>query len=559
VTAVLDILGPFHFLRPAWLLGIPASALLWWLARRLLNADPPWAEMIAPHLAGHLTINRRGARQVLPGDITALCMALISLVAAGPAWERVPNPFFTETAPLVIALEVSHTMLAGDVQPTRLDRAKMKILDLIGLRAGARTGLVAYAGSAHLVLPLTDDPKIMAPFLDGLMPEIMPKRGDFAGAALALAADLLEKEETPGSILFVTDGVAGADMAAFRDYGGSPHPVGVVALVVATEESGPIQRPDGSFVTGAGGQRLAADLDRAGLRRLGEAGVTVIEASLGDGDLRDVMGRVESNLQGALDDDAGAIYKDEGWLLVWPAVLLTLLWFRRGWTMRWLVLLLAALTVVAPGPSQAQSGGQVSARAPAEQEPPRGGRFVDLWLTRDQQGRRAYEGMRLDEAAGLFEDPMWKGVAAYRAGRYAEAADLFARDPTADGLFNMGNALIKAREYQPAVAAFQQALAEDPDHEAARRNLEIAEAIVAYLTRVREQSSTGDQQELGADDYKFDLEAGQGQERIIAGADQLKLESAEQWMRMVDTQPADFLRTKFALEAARQSAGGQAQ
>ena len=177
--------------------------------------------------------------------------------------------------------------------------------------------------------------------------------------------------------------------------------------------------------------------------------------------------------------------------------------------------------------------------------------FWDLWLTPDQQGRYAYDRKQFAAAADLFEDPMWKGVAAYRTGKYIEAAETFARVPTAEGLFNMGNALVKGREYAQAVQAYEQALADDPEHKGATRNLEITRAIIARLTRVRQQEDTGEQTELGADDYKFDNTSGEGKEIIITGQGKLQLESAAQWMRNVDTRVQDFLRTKFALEAAK--------
>ena len=553
MTAFVDLLDAFPFLRPLWLLGIPATFALWWLVRRQLVADPPWTTQIAPHLARHLTVNRRNARRLLPIDTSAVCLALICLAAAGPAWEPVPNPFVSETAPLVIALEVSDTMLASDIQPTRLERAKMKILDLIAARAGARTALIAYAGSAHMVLPLTDDPDIIEPFLEGLSPDIMPVPGNRADQAIDLAAGLLQGEETPGSILLVTDGVDGADIDGIQTYDAAAGAAGIVALIVATEDSGPIVDGDGGIVTDSGGGRLTADLDRDGLKRLSNAGVDVVEVQLGDSDIRAVANRVASNLRSALDDSDDVTYRDEGWWIAWPIAFLILIWFRKGWTMRWAILLIAGLPCIVPQPSLAQSG-SVSSQAETDDDDVSGNWFLDLWLTPDQQGRLAYDDRDYLRAGHLFEDPMWQGLADYRAGRYADAAAAFARVPTADGLFNMGNALVKAREYNEAVTAFEQALIEDPDHQEARDNLAIAQALVTYLNRIREQSGTGEQHELGADDYTFDLDAGQGEKFVMTQADQMHVESADQWMRVVDTRPADFLRSKFALEAAKRSA-----
>ena len=140
-----------------------------------------------------------------------------------------------------------------------------------------------------------------------------------------------------------------------------------------------------------------------------------------------------------------------------------------------------------------------------------------------------------------------------RAGRYLDAAETFARAPTADALFNAGNAYVKGREYDKGVAAYEQARVEDPDHTGARQNLAIAKAIIKRLTSVRLQEDTGEQTELGADAYKFDNKTGEGVEMIITGQGKLSAESAEQWMRAVDTRVGDFLRTKFALESAKSS------
>lgn len=180
---------------------------------------------------------------------------------------------------------------------------------------------------------------------------------------------------------------------------------------------------------------------------------------------------------------------------------------------------------------------------------------MDLFFTADQQGRYAFEQKEFAAAGALFVDPMWKGTALYNAGLYLEAADAFARTSSSTALFNLGNALIKGREYSKAINAYEQALADAPDNAATRQNLNIARVIVKRLLRLREQEDTGEQTELGADDYKFDNKSGKGKEIIITGKGKLKIESAEQWMRMVDTRAADFLRTRFALEAAKGTPG----
>ena len=180
-----------------------------------------------------------------------------------------------------------------------------------------------------------------------------------------------------------------------------------------------------------------------------------------------------------------------------------------------------------------------------------------LWLTPDQRGRQAYENKEFSEAMDLFEDPMWKGTAGYAAGRYVEAAEVFTRVPGAVGWFNRGYALVKGREYVTAIPSYEQAVAEDPEWVEAAENLDLARYILEYLEQSREASGTesdGSMDELGADEYKFDKSADSGTEMRIDQATVTTALSAEKWMRTVDTETGDFLRSRFALEVAAREA-----
>ena len=179
------------------------------------------------------------------------------------------------------------------------------------------------------------------------------------------------------------------------------------------------------------------------------------------------------------------------------------------------------------------------------------GNFDSLWLTPDQQARRAYESLEFAMAYEQFEDPAWKGVAAYDSGLYEDSATAFGRIPTAVGFYNRGNAFMKARDYGKAIVAYEQAVAEAPDWTEAQENLELAIYTLDYIERVREQSDTGDESELSADDYVFDNTRDRGLEVEITKETTIEMESAEKWMRGVDTETSDFLRTRFLLEATR--------
>lgn len=329
----MTALENFHFLRPFWLLAVPVLALVWWLSRRQDSRRDGAAAIIAAHLRAALTINAAGAG-VRPADGVIIAAVLVALAAAGPAWNQAPSPWFAETAPLVIALEVSDSMRSIDVQPTRLDRARFKILDLATRRTGGRTAIIVYAGSAHILVPPSSDTDVLKPLLESLDPAIMPVPGAAAAAALPLAKQLLADEATRGSVLYINDGFSTTDLpelAAFTATEGNP---GVTALVIGTDAGGSALLPDGSAVRGADGGRLATGVDAALLARMQrQAGVPFTRMTTGDSDLREILRRIDSHLSRAADPDAR--WQDAGWWLLWPAALLLLAWFRRGWTMRW--------------------------------------------------------------------------------------------------------------------------------------------------------------------------------------------------------------------------------
>ena len=292
------------------------------------------ASFVAPHLQDALTVRRSSKSAFRPIDGIGLMLLAGTIAAAGPTWSKQQSPWFSETAPLVIAMEVSDSMRSNDLQPTRLDRARFKVIDLIEQRTGSRTGLIAYAGSAHIVMPPSKDVDVIKLFLESLDPAIMPEVGVNAASVLPLAQKMLGEEATIGTVLFVTDGFEGVDVPALREYTSRADAASVVALVVGTDAGGVALMPDGSAVLDSGGGRMDTSIDMGVLDRLeSEAGVPVVRASTGSSDVRELMRRIESNLR--LADDPNAQWLDEAWWFVWPAAFMTLLWFRRGWTMRW--------------------------------------------------------------------------------------------------------------------------------------------------------------------------------------------------------------------------------
>jgi Ca-activated chloride channel family protein len=324
----------FHFLRPLWLVALPIIGVVWWVIRRRDATQVGITAKIAPHLKEALTIGRDARSGIRAIDGVALLLVMLALVASGPTWSKRVSPWFEETAPLVIAVQVSDSMRANDLQPTRLDRARFKILDLIEARTGSRTALIAYAGSAHIVVPPSKDAGVLKPFLASLDPAIMPVPGADAASVLPLAMTLLGDQAAGGTLLFVNDGFDVTAIEPLAEFSSVPNAPSVVALVVGTDEGGVAFLPDGSPVMAQSGKRIDTAVDRSTLRRVASEGnVAVVRATTGDADIRQLLRAIDSNLR--LADDPDAEWRDAGWWLLWLVLFLALPWFRRGWTMQW--------------------------------------------------------------------------------------------------------------------------------------------------------------------------------------------------------------------------------
>ena len=518
------MIADFHFLRPWWLLALVAAAAFLWLASRQSDMRLRWRDMIAPQLLDHLVSDNQSRARLRPYHLTAFLIAAGALALAGPTWERELPPFVQDEAPLVIAIDLSQTMDAIDVTPSRLERAKLKVHDILAMRPAARTAVVAYAGSAHLVLPLTDDAALVRTYADALGTRIMPVAGKNTAAALAMADKLLNDTSVPGTILLMTDGVEAASLDAVERFQGRNN---VVLLAIGTAEGGPVKSSDGNFVTDTGGSRLFAKMDVDALKRLqGLGGISVATFTSDDSDVRWIVQRIKTHFA-QKSSEAETRWRDFGWWLTIPIALLAALSFRRGWVVRWTGVLVALYLFAAPDTSLAADN-----------------RFVDMWLTPDQQGRLAYERGDFAGAAAAFANNEWRGAALYRAGKFSEAVDAFAREDTPEAWYNQGNALLYLSRFDEAIAAYKRALAARKPWPAAEANLALAEKLLA-----REKDKEKEQQEQDPnqkpDEIQFDDKAKQGKKGLVAGAEQ----TADIWMKNIEVSPADLLARKFAIEA----------
>ena len=444
---MIQALGELHFVRPHWLwalLALPLLAL--WLHRR--RREAAWTRRVDPHLLPHLLApgsRRSGAARLL---LVILIVTLSVLALAGPGWRHQQQPLWQESAPLVIALDLSSATLAEDLQPSRLLQARAAIARILEARAGGEVALVAFAGEPHTVAPLTSDAANVELFLDALAPDIMPTDGSRPERAIAWSVQLLEQAGFDrGDVLLLTHDTDAETRRAAAAAARDGYAVSVLGLGTA----------GGAAYRDATGRVARTRMDAGALQAVAAAGggrFLALEA----GDPAAVLQPGRVTAADGIGRGQVALRADQGYWLLLPLLLLAALAFRRGALLP--LLALAVCLPLLPAPAQAAEGG--------------------LWKRADQA---AHE--RALEAAE-----------AYREGDFDTAAQLWEALPGADAAYNRGNALARAGHLEQALDAYDEALALEPGMEDAVANRAVVEQ--ALQRPPSDPGGSGDQE--AADD-----------------------------------------------------------
>lgn len=473
-------MADFHFVRPLWLLLLLLIPVLYRVLKHKSSGDSGWSGFIPERFLSPVIRRYGGAADKRGSKLVPAISAVVILAVAlaGPAWREAPTPLKKPGDGLVIVLDLSLSMLATDLEPDRLTRAKRKIRDILAVREGSLTGLVVYSGDAHVVAPLTDDSNTLTGMLNVLEPVIMPVQGNRADLAISRARALLEQGAPgQGRILLITDGVADQYQEPIQNtLKGTGFSLSTLAA--GTPGGGPIPLARRGFIRDNGNVVITrTDPDK--LAELARAsGGTSHELTLDDSDIAALhLSPIESDEW--QDTDTGLTinrWQDDGYWLLWLALPLLLLGWRRGAFTALALILMPAL----PQPAAAMD-------------------WDSLWQREDQ---RAPQLIREDPeaAANTLKSPEWRGSALYKAERYEEAAKAFSKANTPLADYNRGNALARAGKLEEAIKAYDSALDQDPDLEDARVNRKLVEDLL----KQQAQSSQGEGNENSSDPSQND-------------------------------------------------------
>lgn len=468
-------LADFHFIRPYWLLALLVLAVLVFLSFKNKLNQSNWAEVCDAELLPYILQDKPSAqsRWLFGGLSLAAVLAIIAL--AGPTWERLPSPAFRNDAALVIALDLSQSMYASDIKPSRLVRARYKIADILRQRKDGLSALVVYSGDAFTVTPLTHDTATIESQLSSLSPNIMPSSGKNTAAALTQAVELLQQAgQQQGSILLISDGVNKDSIEQLANISAAYR---LSVLGVASTEGAPVKLAGGAFLKDTDGNILVPKLDRSTLALLASKGNGVYTTiSDNDSDVNRLLADLDRpQLDGASSQNNGLIdrWDEQGvWLLllILPLAALT---FRKG-------ILVFLLVLILPMPQTSYAFG-----------------WQDLWATKDQQAQQAFKNKQFEQAAEQFQSTEWKAAAQYKAGQYQQAAEALKPIETADALYNQANALAKAGQLKEAKQAYEKSLKLKPNDDDAQYNLKLVEEALKKQQQDQDQQNKdqqGDQQ-----------------------------------------------------------------
>ena len=512
-----DFLNQFHFLRPKLFIALVPLMLLVLLIRKTTAKQSGWQSVIPSHLYQYMVIGKNEMGAKPPMWMLAFVWIISVIALAGPTWERLPQPVYQLKMGHVIVIDMSLSMRATDMTPDRLTRAKYKAIDLVNAIGEGEMGLVAYAGDAFVISPLTEDAGNITTLIPSLSPEIMPVPGSDPLLGIESASELLTNAGyNSGMIYWITDGIELEQQQELQEYVASI-PFTVNALTVGTSEGAPIRQQSGELLKDFTGSIVIPKLNEGAVKGVVKTSGGRFESFTSNDTDIDALASVslldksdseeneeESNLQG------------DQWKEVGPYLLLILLpfaafAFKRGLVFIVLVGLLSPSMIKNAHALQRAQASEIAGTsqgigAPEDtlemaNKPDSLSWWQTPFMNDNQEALNSYQRGKYKDAVNQFNDDTWKASSLYKSGDYERALNAFKSIPGPESLYNQGNALAKLGKLEDAIKKYDQALSEAPDFDDARTNKKIVEDL---LKQQQQQNQEQNQNENGDDGEQSD-------------------------------------------------------
>ncbi|THB74846.1 MAG: VWA domain-containing protein [Gammaproteobacteria bacterium] len=482
----------FHFIRPYMLLLlVPALVVTTFLFLRKKSHNS-WSQICDSHLLRHLSVETGQSKARISLSLLLFAWIVAAIALSGPAWRQAQPPAFRNQRALVVVLDMSYSMLAQDIKPSRAERAKFKVLDLLERNSAGQTSLIVFAGDAHAVTPLTDDINTIKLQTEPLSPMIMPFPGSRPDQGVFKALELLKNgAANKGEIILLTDGTEGywkqlQDVAA--DVNAAGHMLSIIG--VGTEDGAPIPAAEGGFVQDRSGAIVLPKLEESRLQQIVREGVgkyVTISADDSDIDSIDSFNTHKKQINKDKKQQVATSWSDDGYWLLFLLLPFVLYCFRRG-----VIFVVPLAYIITPEVSYATD------------------LWDKLWLNQQQVGIQQFKDGQYEKAlANLQGNSLWQAVAKYKAGKFEDALKSLQGNESSLADYNRGNALAQLGRYHEAVAAYAKAFEKDPDNADARHNKELIEKYLQQQEGEQQEQNQQQQDDKQGDGQRQDQQQGQ--------------------------------------------------
>ena len=420
----------FHFLRPYWLIGLILPVLIYLKSYSPQKAESAWIKVCDENLLDFLLIKSNGEKRKWPMISAVVAVLFLVVALAGPTWSKKSNPALSVENPVMIMLNMSGDMWQKDVSPSRIERAKYVIKDLVKTLKNTESGLIVYSKEPFMITPLTEDAAIIDNLLPALEMNIMPENGDRLDRAIDLAVERMQEAALPSGNIVVLTANVGERFDAALESASKAAAAGYDVDIVNMSS----QNNDKLKMVAEKGRGLYISYNK---------GLDLLIKKINDITAKEI--KQSQNMQ--------TVWNDMGWYFLWLPALLLLGYFRRG------LLVIVVMFLLFGQPVQAS------------------------WFLNDnQEALKNFKEQNYGAAAEKFTDTQWKASAAYKSGDYDAAFKNFAKGNDVTALYNQGNALAKGGKIDEAIKKYEEVLQHKPDFEDAKFNLE-------YLKKQQKQNN----------------------------------------------------------------------